>query len=358
MKHDRDLYAIIMAGGRSERLWPLSSEKCPKPFLNLIGQKSLIQQTILRLKPLVPDKNILIVLGKKHLSLAKKQLPFIASENFLIEPMAKDTAASVGLSSIILDKRNPNAKVVVCPSDHYIPEEDKFQDTLKVATEIVSEWDGIVTLGIIPNRVETGYGYIEKGKLVKRIKGISIFEAKGFKEKPSYPQAKQYIKKGTYLWNSGIFIFKNNTIQSLIKIYLPRLWDGLIKIRESLVTPKQSKVIRKIFKSLDPISIDYGIMEKTKDIRVIESHFQWDDIGNWSSFRRLFSADSCGNVCIGNSIGIDSKNCILYSPTNRIIVWGISDLVVVNYKDKTLVCPVHKAPALKELLKILPSKVD
>jgi len=348
------VYGVIMAGGRGERFWPVSTEKKPKPFLKIFGTKTLIQQTVERVFPLIPGENLLVVLGKEHLEIALGQLKEIPRENFLLEPMGKDTAACIGLASLYLERYDPEAIMVVLPADHYISDTLMFRETLSVAIEACARSGNLVTLGIKPTRPETGYGYILKGSLFNVIKEKNVHYSKGFFEKPDRDTALRYLEDGNYYWNSGIFIWKNKVIQALFAKFMPELWQGLQIIRERLDDPNVQSIIRREYEKFQRISIDYGIMEKAENVLMIPTDFSWDDVGSWAALERVFPKDEQGNVVVGNHIGIDTEGCIIYSPQGLVTTLGISDLVIVYHQGKCLICHRERAQDVKKLL-ALPS---
>lgn len=344
------VYGVIMAGGKGERFWPVSTEKEPKPFLKIFGTKTLIQQTVERIIPLIPRENLLVVLGKKHLDLALEQLEEIPKENFLLEPMGKDTAACIGLASLYLERYNPEAIMVVLPADHYIPDVFMFREVLSVAIEACARSDNLITLGIKPTRPEPGYGYILKGSLFDTIKGKDIYYTRGFFEKPDKDTALKYLENGNYYWNSGIFLWKNKVIQALLAKFMPELWQGLEIIRERLGNLDAQSIIHREYEKFQKISIDYGIMEKAKDVLMIPTDFSWDDVGNWVALERIFPKDGQGNVILGNHAGIDTEGCIIYSSEDLVATLGISNLIIVYHQGKCLICHRDKVQDIKKLL--------
>lgn len=345
LKSSNKTYAVIMAGGRSERFWPLSTENTPKPFLPLLGKKSLIQMTVERITPLIPFSRILVVLGKKHLRLAKEQLSGIPSKNFLVEPESKDTAPCIGFASLYLEKEDPEAIMVVIPADHYIPDKTIYLHFLSTALQLLVKRNEIITFGIKPSRPEIGYGYIQAESAIERINNIPFFKVKRFVEKPDQKTAKRYFMSNKFYWNSGIFVWRNQKIQELIKKYLPEVWDGLNRIKKKLGDPK---VISDEFRRFPRISIDYGVLEKTRNILMIPAEFRWDDIGNWAALER-FQTFNQGHILSGKSWCKDTKNCVIYAQDHLVATIGVSDLIIVQANGKLLICHKDRAQEVREV---------
>jgi mannose-1-phosphate guanylyltransferase len=345
-------YAVVMAGGRGERFWPLSGGEIPKPFLPLLGEKSMIQLTVERIKPLIPFKRILVVVGRKHLKVAREQLPELPLENFLIEPVGKDTAPCIGFASLHVERRDPDAVIVVMPSDHYIPDQERYLSSLSAAIQLLNTRDYLITLGVKPTRPETGYGYIEAREQVGMVGNIPFLKVGRFVEKPDFDLAKKYVELEHYYWNSGIFICRNKTMQNLIKKHLPEIWHGFSRIRERL---GDDQLISEEFNLFPRISIDYGVLEKASDIFVIPADFRWDDVGTWVALERVYPLDENGNTVVGKHAGIDTRNCVIHSQDHLIATIGLSHLVIVQANGKLLICSKERSQELKELLKLLSS---
>lgn len=331
-----DSYAIILVGGHGKRLWPLSTKEKPKPFLPLLTDKPLIEETFQRIIDIFPKKRIKFVLQKSHKNLASKIFPFLTNENYIIEEEARDTAAAICLA---LSNLPPNSTLVVLSSDHYISDKSLFQRGILSGIRFLKENpDFVLTFGVPPERPETGYGYIERGDVLANIEGIEISRVVRFVEKPDIESAKSYIKNKNYFWNSGIFIFKKQRMEELFSSYLP----------EHLEAVKEGKKDK--FKKLKKISIDYGIMEHIETIGMIRADFLWDDIGSYSSLVRIHKKDKDKNIIFGNYEGIDTKGCIIYSKDVKIKTIGVSNLVIAHSKDGILVAARDRADEIKKLL--------
>ena len=342
---------VIMAGGKGERFWPKSRINLPKQFLSLTDDgKSMIQHTVERVKNLVDIENIYVVTNEMYKNLVSEHIPDIPEANIIIEPAAKNTAPCIGLAAIHIAKKDINSKMIILPSDHLIKFNEIFIDTLKTALDVVEKGDNLATIGITPNYPETGYGYINftKGESFKD--STNIYEVLRFVEKPNLEKAKEYLTSGQYLWNSGMFVWKASTILKNFKEYLPEIYEGLQKIGKSINTGKYEEVLKKEFLNLPSESIDYGIMEKAKNIYVIPGNFGWDDVGSWLSLERINKTNQDGNVITGNVISIKTKNTIIQGSDKLIATIGLEDIVVVDTDDVTLICHKNNTQEVKEVI--------
>lgn len=338
-----------MAGGRGERFWPLSTPETPKPFHKLIGDKSMLQRCVERIRPLFED-DILLILESSHLELAKSQLPYIPDENYIIEPVGRDTAACIGLASIYLKRFAPEAIMVVLAADHHIPDEAEFAKTLNAGIDFLRENDSITTLGIEPDRPEIGYGYIERGEEVANLDGFGIYKVERFVEKPDIDTARQYLESRKYYWNSGMFLWRNSLIQRLLSQFMPDHYRRLKVIAGSIGTPEEQQTLEQEFSQLEKISIDFGVLEKAEDVFVIPASFKWDDVGTWTSLRRVLSPDENGNISRGKFLGLETQDCVICAQDQLIATMGVKDLVIVQANGKVLVTTKECAPDLKKLV--------
>jgi len=338
-------YAVIMAGGRGERFWPLSTDLVPKPFLPLLGPKSLIQQTVDRLQPLIPSERILISIGEAHRQIAGMQLPQVPEGNFIVEPVGRDTAACLGYCALHLEGREQDGIMVAIPADHYVGDDVAYRSTLEKGLGALPGANGVV-FGIHPTRPETGYGYIQ----VTDPAGRDALPVLRFVEKPSVARAAQYLASGDYFWNSGIFLWANRTLLQLIRMHMPEMDRGLASLRPLLGQKERRAELYGAFAALPRISIDFGVMEKTSGLRLVPASFAWDDIGNWGALERALPADPDGNVACGEHTALDSSGCITYSDAGPITTFGTSNLIVVQANGQVLVCDKNRAADLKRLL--------
>lgn len=348
-------YFIIMAGGKGERFWPLSTELVPKPFVSITGKKTLIELTVDRAKRVVPIDRIYVVLGKDHLPVAKKCLPELPRKNFIIEPVGLDTAPCIGLAATILHLRDPDAVMVVLPSDQYVPDENGFAMLIRKAVKVAGRSEYLVTIGITPDRPETGYGYIKAGKRAGLIKDADCFEAARFVEKPDAAKARHYLKQGCYYWNAGIFVWQAGVLLEGLREHMPDLYKGLVKLKEALSLGMQEKADA-IFTGLGKVSIDYGLMEKAKNVLMIPALFRWDDVGTWASLLRVLDTDENGNLLRGKAVALNTDNCVIISGKTPVAVMGVSNLVIVASEEGILVCDASKAQEVRQIAKHLGKK--
>lgn len=343
--------ALIMAGGRGERFWPKSRKSLPKQFLSLTDDgKTMIQLTVERILPLVKMEDIYISTNRDYKELVCQQLPEIPEENILCEPVGRNTAPCIGLGAVHMRKKYEDAVMYVLPSDHLIKYTSIFLSTLTDAGEVAEQGENLVTLGITPDCPETGYGYIKF--LPDQMLGRA-FEVDRFVEKPDLETAKEYVASEQYLWNSGMFIWKVSTILKNLETYLPETYRGLNRIADAIGTEEEELVLEKEFSAFQSESIDYGIMEKAKNIYILSGSFGWDDVGSWLAVGRIKKSNEFGNVINGNAITVDTKNCIIQGGKKLIATVGIEDIIVVDTEDALLICEKDSAGNIKKVLENL-----
>ena len=342
---------VIMAGGKGERFWPKSRTNLPKQFLSLTNDgKSMIQHTVERLEGLVELENVYVVTNKLYEDLIVEHIPNLPLENIIIEPEAKNTAPCIGLAAVHIAKKNPESKMIVLPSDHLIKFNEIFLDTLRSALEVVEDDGNIVTIGITPNYPETGYGYINFKKGVSPHEITNAYEVLRFVEKPDLERAKQYLTSGEYLWNSGMFIWKVSTILKCFEDLLPEIYTGLKEIEVAVNTEKYLETLKKVFSEIPSESIDYGIMEKAKNIYVIPGNFGWDDVGSWLSLERINNTNQDGNIISGNVVTVKTKNSIIQGSKKLIATIGLEDIIIVDTDDALLICNKDNTQEVKEVI--------
>lgn len=342
--------AVIMAGGRGERFWPKSRFSLPKQFLQLLGEKTMLQRTAERLQGIVCPDEIFIITAEDYRYLIARQTPEIPAENIIAEPFGRDTAAAVGLASVIIARKNPCDVVVVLPADHYIADEQRFAVALNSAVAVAEKGEHLVTLGIVPSRPETGYGYIARGESYNGLAGKNFFLVESFTEKPDQKRALQFLDSGNYYWNSGIFIWRVDLIRRLIKEHLPVLHEGLAKIDEALGTGQYLETLREVYAGLPKVSIDYGLMEKVSNVVVIPGDFGWDDVGSWTALEEYKDKDGRGNVLEGRGVLLDTYNTLVSASGKVVATLGINDLIIVEEKDSILVCHKERAQEIKKVI--------
>ncbi|MDK0797210.1 mannose-1-phosphate guanylyltransferase [Clostridium perfringens] len=347
------LCALIMAGGKGTRFWPLSTEKKPKQFLNLIGDKTMIQMTVDRIRPIIPIERIFICTGDSYVDLVKSQLPDIPEKNIIVEPEGRNTAPCIALSAMIIKKYYNDATMVVLPSDHLIKDEDSFRNILLDGEKYLKENDkAILTLGMTPNRPETGYGYIKFSKDKTYINNNEVIKVDKFVEKPNLEKALEYLADGSYLWNGGMFIWTVNNILDQIKEFIPKTYNALKNIEQINVNELQG-YINENYGKTDSISVDYAILEKSNEIYVIPSDFGWDDVGSWEALDRYREKDDNGNIFIGKINSIDSNNNLIISKNHNVIIHGLNDIYIIENDGNIIVGKkeeVSKIKSLKECL--------
>lgn len=343
--------ALIMAGGRGERFWPRSRKNLPKQFLSLTGDgRTMIQLTIERILPIVDMQDIYIATNKDYMDLVMEQLPNIPKENILCEPIGKNTAPCIGLGAVHISKKYEDALMMVLPSDHLIKYNSMFINSLKVACNLAEQNTNLVTIGITPDYPETGYGYI---KFNPEKSVGQAFAVDRFVEKPNLEVAKEYLATEEYLWNSGMFVWKISSILTNMEKWMNKTYSGLLRIKEAIGTNDENIVLEKEFYAFDSQSIDYGIMEKAKDIYTVPGTFGWDDVGSWLAIERIRKTNEYGNVVSGNVITIDSKNSIIDGNSKLIATVGIEDLIIVDTEDATLICNKDSSKDIKKVLENL-----
>jgi mannose-1-phosphate guanylyltransferase len=343
-------YALIMCGGSGSRFWPKSRKAYPKQFLKAVGQKTMIQRTFERINNFLPRENIYVVTNKIYVEIIHQQLPDLKPENLIVEPLQKETATCIGHSAVKFMKRDPEAVMIVLPSDHYIEDEKQFINTLQQGLLIAENNKALITIGVKPTRPETAYGYIQTGKSLEGDWLIDTYKAKRFTEKPNKEKAREFIEKGTYLWNSGIFIWKASVLLKQYKKYLPEIYEILKKIKDVIDTDGEEIALEEEYEKIEGISIDYGIMEKSKDVYVMECNFRWDDIGNWAAMQGYMDRDESDNYTKGDFCHVDSRDCIVYGGKRLIAAVGINDLIIVDTDDVLLVCGRERDQDIKELI--------
>ena len=350
------MYAVIMAGGVGTRFWPRSRQKRPKQFLSIFDSRTLIQATVDRLKPLIPQDQIYFVLNPQQKQLLLEQLPETPEENIILEPFGKNTAPCIGLAAVHLVRRDPEAVMAVLPSDHVIRDEETFRSALRIAEQVAAEKDALVTIGIKPDRPATGYGYIQHNEKVFEEDGISVHKVKTFAEKPNYGTAVRFLQSGDFLWNSGMFIWKASTILRELQIHLPEMHAGLMHLKEFIGTGQYGEELEKFYRQIRSISIDYGVMEKARNVYVVKCDFGWNDVGSWDEVYKLSPKDKNGNALVGEAIAFSSKNNYVHTDDGFVALLGVEDLIVVKSDNAILVCHRDRAQEVKDLVEHLKRK--
>jgi len=348
------MHAVIIAGGSGTRFWPKSRENLPKQLLNISGQGTLIQNTVGRISPVIPVENIWVITNEQHAFETCYQLKKmgVPPSQLLTEPIARNTAAAIGYSAKILSQRNPDAIMAVFPADHVITTIEPFLKLLKQA-ETIANKNHLVTLGIKPTSPETGYGYIKQGEAIEE----NSFKVDRFIEKPDKLTAEKYLKEGSYYWNSGIFVWKVSTLLNEISLYLPKLHEQLEELTSSTAPikgkypyQKLSESGKKIFHSLESVSIDHGVMEKSTNVAVLPAEIGWNDVGTWTSLAEISKNDSHGNVINGNVVSVENSDSIIQAENRLVAALGLKNIIVVDTPDALLVCAKERAQDIKKIV--------
>ncbi len=348
------IYPFIMAGGSGTRFWPRSRISKPKQILKITSDKfTMIQMAYSLLDGYVPDKNIHVITNSLYAKEIAKQLKNLPKKNILQEPCGRDTAPCIGLAASYLYQIDPEAIMLVMPSDHLIRTSEKFHQAVQSAIEIVEKEDALVTFGIKPKYPATAYGYIEKGKQEAIVAGLPIFQVKQFKEKPDEKAAKVFVESKKFFWNAGIFVWKAKYILSLFKELMPDLHKGLEKMSAA-----NFKNIEEIYPKLQKISIDFAILEKTKNIKVVGVDYDWDDIGSWESLTNHIAVDKNKNLNKGEIITLDTKNCLMINDDTETLIAtiGVENLLIVKSGNSILIADRKKGQDLKKLIEELKNK--
>ena len=347
---DKRNHIVIMAGGIGSRFWPMSTTECPKQFIDVLGVgRSLLQLTYDRFQGICLPENIWIV-TKKYLELCREQLPDVPTENILLEPCRRNTAPCIAYVSWRIKSKNPKANVVVTPSDHIVTDTVEFQRVITSCLKFTGETDAIVTLGMKPNRPETGYGYIQADLAVSSPRNKEIFRVDSFREKPDIETAKKYIQQNNFFWNAGVFIWSVSTIVNAFRVYQPAISKVFEGMEHIYGTPEEQENIDKCYPECENISVDYAIMEKAEEIFVCPADFGWSDLGTWGSLVEQSKKDLYGNSLIGNDIRLyDSHNCIVHTMNEKqVIIQGLDGYIIAENDNRLLICKLSEEQRIKQ----------
>ena len=351
-------YAVIMAGGSGTRLWPLSRQQRPKQSLTLVGNKSLFQHAVARIRPVFPLERILVVTRTEHASILIEQAPDLPAENFILEPEARGTAPAIGLAAIHLQKRDPDATMAVLTADHFIDDIDGFCSVLNMAEDIAAD-GSLVTLGICPSFASTGFGYIQHGAALGENNGLPFFDVQRFFEKPDAVTAEKMIASATCSWNSGMFIFQVNRILKEFAGQMPDFYSRLMEIKKTLDHPNYQSTLALNWPLVVKQTIDYGVMEAARRVVVIPVDIGWTDVGSWGSLFDLLPVDKHENVLIGNYLEIDTQRTLVIGGKRLVATLGVQDLIIIDTEDALLVCARDHEQEVKSLVeKLLERRQD
>ena len=347
------IHAVIMAGGIGTRFWPKSRKAHPKQFLNVFGEATLIQNTVARLQGVVPPGQCYVVTHDRYVEQTKDQLPAIPGENIFAEPISRNTAPCIAYAAIKLLDKDPDATMMVLPADHVIRNVREFHHVLDVAVEKAQETGALVTIGITPTHPETGYGYIQFDGTLHDHEKPRAYWVRTFAEKPDVATAELFLDSGDFLWNSGMFIWRADTILDQMQHYLPEVYDAFEPVQQVLGTSEEHQAVTSAFQTCPRISIDYGVMERAEKVYVVPGSFGWNDIGDWRAVYDLSEHDEHGNALLGNVILHDSSRCLVHAEERLVVLVGIHDAVVVDTEDAVLVCQRENAQQVKNVVDYL-----
>lgn len=348
----QNLYAVILAGGSGTRLWPRSRAHRPKQFLDLVSDQTLIQQTVKRVRPLIPPENIYFLVGTQHAEELARQLPEIPKANIIVEPMARGTGSAIGLAVAHLRRRDPHGTMISLHADHFIADEEGFRTALRASVE-VAQRGLLVTLGATPTYPETGYGYIECGGALESAAGQTVYRIARFTEKPDLATAQQMIASGHYLWNTGMFTWRFDAILDAFARWMPAFMQQVREIEQRIGTPHERETLEAIWPQVKSETIDRGIMERAHNGAVVPIDIGWSDIGSWATLHDLLEADEAGNVVRGDHLSIDTRNSLIHANGKLIVTIGLRDIIVVETDDAILICAKERAQEVKDIVEKL-----
>lgn len=344
-------FCIIMAGGVGSRFWPVSRSNMPKQFIDILGTgQSLIQQTYNRFVKILPPENIYVVTNDEYIEIVISQLPDIPVENILGEPMRRNTAPCILYANMKIGQRDPNANIVVTPADHLIINEDEFLSNIKEGLNFITLNNSLLTFGITPDRPATGYGYIQLNENKNNDRFVPV---KTFTEKPHLELAKFFLKSGDFLWNSGIFLWRHKIIDEAFAEHLPEMYNLFMESKDAIGTYEEKTVINRVYSDAKSISIDFGVMEKAKNVFVLQTNFGWSDLGTWNSLYTLQDKDEENNVTIGKNMILDQStgNYIYSNARDKVILLrDLEDYIVVDTDDALLVCKRENEQEITDML--------
>ena len=348
-----DIHAVIMAGGSGTRFWPLSRRKTPKQFLPIVSDRTMVEETVRRIQPLVAKGRIYTIANGAQTRILRRLLSGVPAKNLLVEPKGKNTAPSLIMATAWVYLKNPEGIVVVLPSDHLITDKATFLKKIAAAAAAAGSEDALITFGIPPTFPSTGFGYIHYRKAgVRKCSGEPFFEVKAFKEKPSQEIAEGFLRAGDYFWNSGMFIWRASVFARKMEKFAPDFFPFWRRMLEALKAGSRARLAA-AFEEIPALSIDYALMEKAGGVLVSEGSFGWSDVGAWSSLAEIWARDGAGNAVKGDSVVLDSRNVLCYNPGKLTALVGLQDLIIVNTKDALLVCRKDLDQKVKEVLEIL-----
>jgi mannose-1-phosphate guanylyltransferase len=356
-------HAIILAGGRGTRFWPRSRTRTPKQLLNIVGKTTMLEQTVARLRLILPADHIWSVTNSEQAAALRKQLPVAARRRVLTEPVGRNTAAAIALAAIhVRHAAKGDALLAVLPADHYIARPELYREIMRTAFQVAQEPERMVVLGIPPTRPETGFGYVERMGEPLQVNGYPVYAVRRFTEKPQLEIARQYIASGNYQWNAGMFFWRVSTFLEALKKFLPKTYDALEALSTHIGKRTYDAALNRIFRKLENISVDYAVLERaTREegpsrVFVIPAEIGWSDIGSWAAVYELVATQPDENVFAGDGQALDATGNFLWSPDKFVAAIGVRDLVVVDTPDALLICPREEAQDVSKIVKALEDK--
>lgn len=345
------VYGVIMAGGKGERFWPLSSESRPKQLLAITSERHMLGVTLDRIKGFIPPEQIVIVAGANIEDAILRSCDGMKAQNILSEPVGRNTCLAIGCAAVHLQKKDPKAVMVVLSADHLIEPADKLIKIITVGTDVAAKENKLITIGIVPTRAETGYGYIELGEDHWEIDGVSVYTVATFKEKPRPTVAQQYYYDGKHLWNSGMFIWSVRAILEALEKHMPEMYDALTGYAAQIGSATEWQAREELYREAEAISIDVAVMEQADNVLTLRGDIVWDDVGSWMSLQRFRDKDRANNVVVGSAVPLNTFESIIYNDGNGLIATlGVSDLVVARSGDVVMVAHKTQLDQLKDLL--------
>ena len=339
-------WAVIMAGGYGERFWPMSRRKRPKQLLPIVGNRTMIQQTVDRLRPVIADAHMVVVTNREQAALVRKQLPRL--KHVIAEPMGRNTAPCIALATAMIARLDPNAVIVVVPADSWVGDAGKYRRVVRESLALAAKQDVLITIGIQPTSPHTGYGYIKFGRGFAR-GNVKFWEVERFVEKPNSETAQKLYQSGKYRWNAGMFVWSGRSIWQAFEKLQPAMAKSCARLAATKLRNFASE-----YQRLEKISVDYAIMEKAGNVVVANGDFPWDDVGDWPAVGRHYEKDKAGNVARGDFVGFDATDCVVVGDKKHLVAAvGVRDLVIVHTPDATLVCHKNESQKVRELVKKL-----
>jgi len=346
-------YSVIMAGGVGKRFWPRSRKNSPKQLLDIVGSDTMINLTIKRLLRVSPLEHLLIITNYEQAEMIMKQYPGLTWDNFIIEPSGKNTAPAIALAAAVIHKKDPGAVMGLFPADHLIQNDEEFINCLKEGIRIAESKDVLVTFGIEPTRPATGYGYIQVEKEPLPESPL-VHKSKTFAEKPNIETARRFLASGEFLWNSGMFIWRTDVILNEIERFIPELYEIIDDVCSKIGTADYESTLQDLWRTIKPISIDYGVMENAKHVKVIRAKFGWSDVGSWDAVYALENKDKFGNVLRGEGYLLESSGNYIYSSKDQVFARNIHNLIVIADKGVIMIIPRDESEQIKNIVDALP----